>query len=302
MRRAELSGPAAGDRDRAARVPDAVVARDVRARAVQAVGDLPGAGAARAASSACVGYLICSRYDTVWHVMNIAVDADHQRRGHRLGAARGAVRARRRRRRALHAGGAPLQRGRDPPVRARGLPRGRACAGATTRTTARTRSSCGARRRRSQGSLDDVPNPRPVGRYDDPRAGDELRRHLRGGRRRGRARCCSNVISSQEVHERFGGVVPGDRLAPPPRAGQRGRRARRSRAAGATLDDVELVAATQGPGLVGALLVGFSRGQGARRRARAAVRAGRPSAGARRRELPAAPGRQAGRSSRRSCA
>jgi ribosomal-protein-alanine N-acetyltransferase len=28
-----------------------------------------------------VGYLICSRYDTVWHVMNIAVDTDYQRRG-----------------------------------------------------------------------------------------------------------------------------------------------------------------------------------------------------------------------------
>ncbi|HYM55903.1 MAG TPA: ribosomal protein S18-alanine N-acetyltransferase [Solirubrobacteraceae bacterium] len=28
-----------------------------------------------------VGYLICSRYDTVWHVMNVAVDQDHQRRG-----------------------------------------------------------------------------------------------------------------------------------------------------------------------------------------------------------------------------
>ena len=28
-----------------------------------------------------VGYLICSRYDTVWHVMNVAVDNDHQRRG-----------------------------------------------------------------------------------------------------------------------------------------------------------------------------------------------------------------------------
>jgi len=28
-----------------------------------------------------VGYLICSRYDTVWHVMNIAVDVDHQRIG-----------------------------------------------------------------------------------------------------------------------------------------------------------------------------------------------------------------------------
>jgi ribosomal-protein-alanine N-acetyltransferase len=28
-----------------------------------------------------VGYLICSRYDTVWHVMNVAVDVKHQRRG-----------------------------------------------------------------------------------------------------------------------------------------------------------------------------------------------------------------------------
>jgi ribosomal-protein-alanine N-acetyltransferase len=28
-----------------------------------------------------VGYLICSRYDTVWHVMNVAVDLPHQRRG-----------------------------------------------------------------------------------------------------------------------------------------------------------------------------------------------------------------------------
>ena len=28
-----------------------------------------------------VGYMICSRYDTVWHVMNVAVDIDHQHRG-----------------------------------------------------------------------------------------------------------------------------------------------------------------------------------------------------------------------------
>ena len=33
------------------------------------------------ARSAAGGYLICSRYDTVWHVMNVAVDLDHQRRG-----------------------------------------------------------------------------------------------------------------------------------------------------------------------------------------------------------------------------
>ena len=28
-----------------------------------------------------VGYLICSRYDTVWHVMNVAVDPTRRRRG-----------------------------------------------------------------------------------------------------------------------------------------------------------------------------------------------------------------------------
>jgi ribosomal-protein-alanine N-acetyltransferase len=28
-----------------------------------------------------VGYLICSRYDTVWHIMNVAVDSAHQRQG-----------------------------------------------------------------------------------------------------------------------------------------------------------------------------------------------------------------------------
>jgi [ribosomal protein S18]-alanine N-acetyltransferase len=28
-----------------------------------------------------VGYMICSRYDTVWHIMNIAVDLGNQQRG-----------------------------------------------------------------------------------------------------------------------------------------------------------------------------------------------------------------------------
>jgi N6-L-threonylcarbamoyladenine synthase len=72
---------------------------------------------------------------------------------------------------------------------------------------------------------------------------------------------CANVISSQGVHDRYGGVVPeiasrhhlelvnavvDDALA----------------RAGATLDDVELVAVTQGPGLVGALLVGVATAKG----------------------------------------
>jgi [ribosomal protein S18]-alanine N-acetyltransferase len=28
-----------------------------------------------------VGYLICSRYDTVWHIMNVSVDPDRRRHG-----------------------------------------------------------------------------------------------------------------------------------------------------------------------------------------------------------------------------
>jgi N6-L-threonylcarbamoyladenine synthase len=67
----------------------------------------------------------------------------------------------------------------------------------------------------------------------------------------------SNVVSSQGIHDRYGGVVPeiasrhhlelvnavvDDALA----------------RAHATLDDVDLVAVTQGPGLVGALLVGVA--------------------------------------------
>ncbi|HEX9482678.1 MAG TPA: tRNA (adenosine(37)-N6)-threonylcarbamoyltransferase complex transferase subunit TsaD [Solirubrobacteraceae bacterium] len=71
----------------------------------------------------------------------------------------------------------------------------------------------------------------------------------------GRAR--SNVISSQHVHDRFGGVVPEiasrhhlelvDAVVD-----------RALLDAGAELGDVDVVAATQGPGLVGALLVGLS--------------------------------------------
>jgi N6-L-threonylcarbamoyladenine synthase len=71
----------------------------------------------------------------------------------------------------------------------------------------------------------------------------------------------ANVISSQGIHDRYGGVVPevasrhhleltnvavDDAL-------QR---------AGATLDDIDLVAVTQGPGLVGALLVGVATAKG----------------------------------------
>jgi N6-L-threonylcarbamoyladenine synthase len=71
----------------------------------------------------------------------------------------------------------------------------------------------------------------------------------------------ANVISSQEVHDRFGGVVPEiaarhhldllDAVV-----------AEAFARAGAGVGDVSLVAATRGPGLVGALLVGFCAAKG----------------------------------------
>jgi len=73
----------------------------------------------------------------------------------------------------------------------------------------------------------------------------------------GEGRIHSNVISSQTAHGRFGGVVPeiasrhhleSVNLIVDQALGL----------AGVTLDDIELIGATQGPGLVGALLVGLS--------------------------------------------
>jgi N6-L-threonylcarbamoyladenine synthase len=71
----------------------------------------------------------------------------------------------------------------------------------------------------------------------------------------------SNVISSQRAHDRFGGVVPEiasrhhleliDVVI-----------AQALQEAGVDLDGIDLVAATQGPGLIGALLVGFSAAKG----------------------------------------
>ena len=70
----------------------------------------------------------------------------------------------------------------------------------------------------------------------------------------------ANVISSQGVHDRFGGVVPEiasrHHLTLLPLVIEEA-----LHAADATLDDVGLVAATRGPGLVAALLVGFCAGK-----------------------------------------
>ena len=67
----------------------------------------------------------------------------------------------------------------------------------------------------------------------------------------------SNVISSQGVHDRYGGVVP--EIASRQHLELIGQVIEDALAtAGATLDDVDLVGVTRGPGLVAALLVGFS--------------------------------------------
>jgi N6-L-threonylcarbamoyladenine synthase len=71
----------------------------------------------------------------------------------------------------------------------------------------------------------------------------------------------SNVISSQEAHGRFGGVVP--EIASRHHLELVDVVVREAlHRADASMDDVRLVAATQGPGLVGALLVGLSAGKG----------------------------------------
>jgi len=71
-------------------------------------------------------------------------------------------------------------------------------------------------------------------------------------------RILSNVVASQaELHARFGGVVPEvasrrhlELLSPVVREALE--------RAGVTLDEIERIAVTQGPGLIGALLVGLS--------------------------------------------
>lgn len=75
-------------------------------------------------------------------------------------------------------------------------------------------------------------------------------------------RVLSSIISSQnEIHARFGGIVP--ELASRRHIEMIGPVVEEALAqAGLGLDDIDLVAATQGPGLVGSLLVGFTFAKG----------------------------------------
>jgi N6-L-threonylcarbamoyladenine synthase len=71
----------------------------------------------------------------------------------------------------------------------------------------------------------------------------------------------SNVISSQQAHDRFGGVVP-EIAARHHLQLIEAVLAQALEEADVKLDGIDLVAATQGPGLIGALLVGFSAAKG----------------------------------------
>jgi len=71
----------------------------------------------------------------------------------------------------------------------------------------------------------------------------------------------SNVISSQRAHDRFGGVVP--EIASRHHLELVNLVVEQSlQEAGTTLEEIDRVAVTQGPGLVGALLVGLSTAKG----------------------------------------
>src|SRR5271154_6460734 len=133
-----------------------------------------------------------------------------------------------------------------------------ACGGATTRTMARTPWSCGAPPQPGKARWTTCPIP---GRYEDEAVTilavetscDDTCAAVLDADGTTRA----NVISSQEAHARFGGVVP--EIASRHHLELVNVILQRAlEDAGKTLDDIELVAATQGPGLVGALLVGLS--------------------------------------------
>ena len=99
-------------------------------------------------------------------------------------------------------------------------------------------------------------------------------------------RVLSSVVSSQAaVHAPYGGVVPGAGLAPPHREHRPRDRVGDAGVGRRRFPDLAAVAVTQGPGLVGSLLVGVQAAKGDRPRARQAPRAraprGRPRRGGR---------------------
>src|SRR5688500_17267427 len=228
-----------------------MVAVDVRARALQALGDLPRGAAER--TTRRLPRVLALRHGL----------APHERRRGARAAARGdrqqahdpSVRHSRPAARAVHARGEAVERGRHFPVRAIRLPRGRAPARLLPRQP-RGRPDHVADGSGGAGRRNRLTPAKPASGVilgietscDDTCAALVTRDGT----------ILANVIASQGLlHERYGGVVPeiasrqhlevldsvvDDALE----------------RAGATLADVDEVAVTRGPGLIGALLVGVS--------------------------------------------
>ena len=122
--------------------------------------------------------------------------------------------------------------------------------------------------------------------FDDPRARDLVRRHLRRRGRPATARCARTSAPRRTTCTRASAASC--------RRSPRGATWSWScpvleaalAEAGATLGDVVAIAVTQGPGLIGALLVGLSTGKALAYARRAAARAGRPPARPRRGAAP----------------
>ena len=174
-----LRRPAAGDRDRAARVPDAVVAGDVRARAVEAVRRLPRRATRRRARR--LPDLLALRH---------RLARDERRRRPRPRAAAASARrcsrtcssASATRRAQLTLEVRPLERRRDRALRALRLPLGRR-APPLLPGQRRGRADHVAHAGDAARAASTTSRAWPVARTArDPRDRDELRRHLRRGR------------------------------------------------------------------------------------------------------------------------
>ena len=261
--------------------PDAVVALDVRGRAREA--ELALAGAVDE-HGVLVGYVVLSRYVDAWHVMNVAVEPEQRRSGVASASSSSSRRHARRPAARLHARGAGLEHRRDPALRALRLH--------------------GARRaarllhRQSRGRPDHVARRRSTSRTEprdraDPRHRDVVRRDGCRGGRPATGRVLASVVSSQaDLHAPLRRRGPGGRLAPAPGAGRPRASARPSTTAGVDARRRRpRIAVTQGPGLVGALLVGLSAAKAIAWSRGLAARPRRPSARARRDALPRSPSR-----------
>ena len=276
LRRLTLARPRRDRADRAQRLPDAVVALDVRGRAREAVVDLP-RRLRRRDDERLVGYLIISRYVDAWHVMNVAVDADYRRRGIATQLLE----------RLFELTAGDDRRGYTLEVRV------------SNEAAIELYEGLGLRRARVRRGYYTDNREDALIMWKDPVARDAPARVILGIETScdetaaalvtEDGRILANVVSSQaELHARYGGVVPEvasrrhlELVAP-------GRSTRRSSEAGAELDDVERVAVTHGPGPDRRPARRPLGREGARLGAAAAARPGRPPARPRRLALPLA--------------